>query len=144
MPISAALANDDIMLNIKPGEHGSTFGGNPLAASVALASLQVLVDEKLADNAEKQGQYFRKRLKETQKKTNIISEVRGKGLLNAIVIEPTRDGKTAWDFCLQLLTNGLLAKPTHGNIIRFAPPLVIKDEQMETCCDVIERTILEF
>jgi ornithine--oxo-acid transaminase len=141
MPISAALANDDIMLNIKPGEHGSTFGGNPLAASVALASLQVLVDEKLADNAEKQGQYFRKRLKETQKKTNIISAVRGKGLLNAIVIEPTQDGKTAWDVCLHLLENGLLAKPTHGNIIRFAPPLIINDEQMETCCDILDKVL---
>lgn len=142
MPISAALANDDIMLNIRPGEHGSTFGGNPLAAAVGLASLQVLVEENLAQNAEKQGNYFRKRMLEIQKKTSIITTVRGKGLLNAIVIQSTEKGKTAWDVCVQLMENGLLAKPTHGDIIRFAPPLIINDEEMETCCDIIEKVVL--
>lgn len=142
MPISAALANDDIMLNIRPGEHGSTFGGNPLAAAVATTALQVLVDEKMAENAEKQGQVFRKRMTQIQQKTNIVSAVRGKGLLNAIVIEPIKEGKTAWDVCISLMNNGLLAKPTHGNIIRFAPPLVINDEQMEECCGIIEMVVL--
>ena len=142
MPISAALANDEIMLNIRPGEHGSTFGGNPLAAAVATTALQVLVDEKMAENAEKQGQVFRKRMGQIQQKTNIVSAVRGKGLLNAIVIEPTKDGKTAWDVCISLMQNGLLAKPTHGNIIRFAPPLVINDEQMDECCGIIEKVVL--
>lgn len=142
MPISAALANDDVMLNIRPGEHGSTFGGNPLAAAVATTALQVLVDEKMAENAEKQGQVFRQRMGQIQQKTNIVSAVRGKGLLNAIVIEPTKDGKTAWDVCISLMKHGLLAKPTHGNIIRFAPPLVINDEQMDECCGIIEKVVL--
>ncbi|MBY0424371.1 MAG: aminotransferase class III-fold pyridoxal phosphate-dependent enzyme, partial [Cytophagales bacterium] len=111
---------------------------------VAMESLRVLVEEKLAENAETQGIYFRDRMRELQQKTNIVSAVRGKGLLNAIVIQPTADGKTAWDVCVRLMENGLLAKPTHGDIIRFAPPLVITKEQMETCCSLIEKTILEF
>jgi ornithine--oxo-acid transaminase len=119
MPISAALANDEIMLSIKPGEHGSTFGGNPLGCKVAIASLQVLVDERLADNAERLGRIFRDEMHKLMQKTDLITKVRGKGLLNAIVIRPTESGKTAWDVCLALKENGLLAKPTHGDIMNL-------------------------
>lgn len=143
-PVSAVLTNDEIMLTIKPGEHGSTFGGNPLACAVAMAALQVVKDENLAENSYKMGELFRKRMRALQEKTDIITLVRGKGLLNAIVIKPTKDGKTAWDVCEALKENGLLAKPTHGDIIRFAPPLVITEEQINTCCSIIEETILNF
>jgi ornithine--oxo-acid transaminase len=142
MPISAVLANDEVMLCIKPGEHGSTFGGNPLACAVAKEALQVLRDEKLDVNAEKMGQLFRKRMTELQTKTEIITTVRGKGLLNAIVIKPF-NGKTAYDVCLKLKENRLLAKQTHGDIIRFAPPLVINETQVNDACDIIEKTILD-
>jgi ornithine--oxo-acid transaminase len=143
-PVSAVLTRDEIMLTIKAGEHGSTFGGNPLACAVAMASLKVIKEEKLTENAAKQGERFRKRLNELKSKTAHIITVRGKGLLNAIVIKETKDGRTAWDVCLALKENGLLAKPTHGDIIRFAPPLVITDQQMDECCDIIEKTILNF
>ncbi len=142
MPISAVLANDEVMLCIKPGEHGSTFGGNPLACAVAKEALQVLRDEKLDVNAEKMGQLFRKRMTDLQAKTEIITTVRGKGLLNAIVIKPF-NGQTAYDVCLKLKENRLLAKQTHGDIIRFAPPLVINETQVNDACDIIEKTILD-
>jgi len=144
MPISAVLARDEIMLTIKPGEHGSTFGGNPLAAKVAIASLQVLVDEKLADNADRLGKIFRAEMNKLMQKTDVITEVRGKGLLNAIVIKKTDSGKTAWDVCLALKENGLLAKPTHGDIIRFAPPLVINEEELKFAVDIITKVIMNF
>jgi ornithine--oxo-acid transaminase len=141
MPVSAVLANDDIMLVIKPGEHGSTFGGNPLAAKVAIAALEVIKDEKLAENAEKLGKVFREGV--NQIKSEMIELVRGKGLLNAIVIKP-KNGKTAWDVCLALRDNGLLAKPTHEHIIRFAPPLVINEEQVKEAVAIIEKTLAQF
>ena len=143
-PVSAVLANDDIMLTIKPGEHGSTFGGNPLGAAVAIAALDVVKDEKLQENAEKLGKRFRERMTQLVEKSDLVNLVRGKGLLNAIVINDTEDSSTAWDICMALSRNGLLAKPTHGNIIRFAPPLVMTDTQLEECCDIIEKTIMEF
>lgn len=143
-PVSAVLADDHIMLTIKPGQHGSTFGGNPMACAVAQASLEVIRDEKLTENAYKMGELFRKRMTELQKKSDHVIAVRGRGLLNAIVIKPTNDGRTAWDVCVALKDNGLLAKPTHGDIIRFAPPLVINEAQLNECCDIIEKTILEF
>lgn len=138
MPISAVLANDDIMLVIKPGEHGSTFGGNPLAARVAVAALEVIRDEKLAENAERLGKIFRSELSNFNHP--MVELVRGKGLLNAIVIKPT-DGKEAWDVCLKMAENGLLAKPTHQHIIRFAPPLVINEEQLIQAIDIIKKSI---
>lgn len=144
-PVSAILADDEIMLTIKPGQHGSTYGGNPLACAVAKAAMQVLIDEKLADNAMEKGNVFRARMQQLiEKRPDLVKLVRGKGLLNAIVINDSEDSKTAWNICLQLAENGLLAKPTHGNIIRFAPPLVITDEQLNECCDIIEKTILNF
>ncbi|WP_156027174.1 ornithine--oxo-acid transaminase [Sporocytophaga myxococcoides] len=143
-PVSAVLADDHIMLTIKPGQHGSTFGGNPMACAVAQASLEVIRDEKLTENAFKMGELFRKRMTELQEKSDHVIAVRGRGLLNAIVIKPTNDGRTAWDVCVALKDNGLLAKPTHGDIIRFAPPLVINEAQLNECCDIIEKTILEF
>lgn len=142
LPISAVLANDEIMLTIKPGEHGSTYGGNPLACAVATAALEVLKEENLAENAQKMGEIFRARMEDLMKRSSLVSLVRGRGLLNAIVIKPFGDGKTAWDVCLLLKDNGLLAKQTHGDIIRFAPPLVINEEQMHEACDIIEKTIL--
>jgi ornithine--oxo-acid transaminase len=142
LPVSAVLANDEIMLTIKPGEHGSTYGGNPLACAVAMEALAVLKDENLADNAEKMGHIFRNRMTQFMQKTPLVTTVRGKGLLNAIVIQPFGNGKTAYDVCLMLKENGLLAKQTHGDIIRFAPPLVINEQQMNEACDIIERTIL--
>ena len=144
LPVSAVLADDDVMLCIKPGEHGSTFGGNPLACKVAQAALEVVIDEKLAEKAEDLGQIFRDELELRLGHLNIISKVRGKGLLNAIVINDTEDSSTAWDMCISLRDNGLLAKPTHGNIIRFAPPLVITKEQLLECIIIIENTIKSF
>ncbi len=143
-PVSAVLARDEIMLTIKPGEHGSTFGGNPLACAVAMAALKVVEDENLAENAEKLGQIFRKRMQNLVEKSDLVNLVRGKGLLNAIVINDDETSDTAWNICLKLRDNGLLAKPTHGNIIRFAPPLVMTEEQLHECCDIIEKTILGF
>jgi ornithine--oxo-acid transaminase len=142
LPISCVLADDEIMLVIKPGEHGSTFGGNPLAAAVVIEALEVIKDEKLADNAERLGKIFRNRMDALIGKTKLISLVRGKGLLNAIVINDTPESDTAWNLCLSFAKNGLLAKPTHGNIIRLAPPLVITEEQVHECCDIIEKSIL--
>lgn len=144
MPVSCVLADDAIMLLIKPGEHGSTFGGNPLAAAVCMESLQVVKDENLAENAEKQGILFRERMKALINKTSLITLVRGKGLLNAIVINDTPESDTAWKLCLDFARHGLLAKPTHGNIIRLAPPLIITEEQMHECCDIIEKCVLGF
>ncbi len=142
LPVSAVLANNQIMLTIKPGEHGSTYGGNPLACAVAMESLQVLLDEKLAENAEAMGLIFRNRMEQLKAKTNLVELVRGKGLLNAIVIKPFGNGKTAYDVCLAMKENGLLAKQTHGDIIRFAPPLTITETQLHDACDIIEKTIL--
>lgn len=144
MPISVVLANDEIMLVIKPGEHGSTFGGNPLAAAVCMEALQVVKDENLAENATRLGKIFRERINNTLKKTKLITQVRGKGLLNAIVVNDTPESETAWNLCLKFAENGLLAKPTHGNIIRLAPPLVITEEQIHECCDIIEKSVLAF
>ena len=143
-PVSAVLADDEIMLVIKPGEHGSTFGGNPIAANVAMAALKIIKDENLIENAARMGEIFRSRMMALKAKTGLVTLVRGKGLLNAIVIKPTADGRTAWDVCVALKDNGLLAKPTHGDIIRFAPPLVINEAQLHECCDIIEKTILAF
>lgn len=138
LPVSAVLADDEIMLTIKPGEHGSTYGGNPLACKVAMEAMKVVIDEDLAGNAERLGNILREELKKI--KSDRITTVRGKGLLNAIVIKE-KDGIDAWDVCLRLKDNGLLAKPTHGDIIRFAPPLVITDEQLGECISIIRRTI---
>ena len=143
-PVSAVLANDDIMNVIKPGQHGSTFGGNPIACAVAVAALDVVEEEKLSERAEDLGQLFRSEIEKLIEKTDLITKVRGKGLLNAILINDTPDSKTAWNLCLQLKENGLLAKPTHGNIIRLAPPLVISEEQLLDCVRIIEKTVLEF
>ncbi|MCC6251846.1 MAG: ornithine--oxo-acid transaminase [Bacteroidia bacterium] len=140
-PVSAVLCNDNVMLTIKPGEHGSTFGGNPLACKVAMAALKVLKDENLAERAEYLGNILRKELRAI--KGNVITTVRGKGLLNAIVINE-KEGKNAWDICIDLMKNGLLAKPTHGNIIRFAPPLVMTEEELRDCIEIIKKTILSF
>ncbi len=144
LPVSAVLARDEIMLTVKPGEHGSTFGGNPLACRVAMKALQVLRDEKMTENAYDMGIIFRDRMNALVDKCDLVSLVRGRGLLNAIVINDTEDSSTAWDICVALKENGLIAKPTHGNIIRFAPPLVITEEQLHECCDIIDRTITEF
>lgn len=141
MPVSCVLADDEIMLTIKPGEHGSTYGGNPIAAKVSMAALQVIKDEKLEENAERLGKIFRERMKAI--KSDMVELVRGKGLLNAVVIAP-KNGKTAWDVCLKLRDNGLLAKPTHEHIIRFAPPLVINEEQLIEAIGIIEKTLKEF
>lgn len=143
-PVSAVLANDDIMDVITPGTHGSTFGGNPLASKVAIAALEVVKDEQLAQNARKLGKTFRNRMENLIKKTDLVATVRGKGLLNAIVINDHPTSSTAWDICMALKDNGLIAKPTHGNIIRFAPPLIMTEEQLHECCDIIEKTILDF
>ena len=143
-PVSAVLANDDIMLCIKPGEHGSTFGGNPLACAVGIAALEVIRNEGLAENAMRLGKLFRARMQALVDKSDLVNLVRGKGLLNAIVINDHEESKTAWNICVALRDNGLLAKPTHGNIIRFAPPLVMTEEELHECCDIIERTILNF
>lgn len=143
-PVSAVLADKEIMDVIKPGQHGSTFGGNPLGAKVAIAALEVVRDEKLAQNARRLGGLFRERMQKMIDKYSIAKLVRGKGLLNAVVINDSEESSTAWDICVKLAENGLLAKPTHGNIIRFAPPLVMTEEQLHECCDIIERVISEF
>lgn len=144
LPVSAVLANDEIMLCLKPGEHGSTFGGNPLACAVAVAALEVVKDERLDKRAMELGVIFRERMEKLVEKSELVTLVRGKGLLNAIVINDQEDSMTAWNICVALKENGLLAKPTHGNIIRFAPPLVITEAELGICCDIIEKTILEF
>ncbi len=143
-PVSAVLANDHIMSVIKPGQHGSTFGGNPIAAKVAIAALEVVRDEKLAENAQRLGVLFRKEMQRIIDGSDLVTTVRGKGLLNAIIINDTPESSTAWDLCVALKENGLLAKPTHGNIIRFAPPLVMDEEQLMECVSIIEKTIKEF
>jgi ornithine--oxo-acid transaminase len=144
LPVSLVLCDDEVMMVLKPGEHGSTFGGNPLAAAVCMEALQVVKDERLAENAERLGSLFRDRMQALIQKSNLISLVRGKGLLNAIVINDLPESETAWNICMALAENGLLAKPTHGNIIRFAPPLVMTEEQLHECCDIIERVILNY
>lgn len=143
-PVSAVLANDEIMNVIKPGQHGSTFGGNPVAAAVAIAALEVVQEEKLAENAERLGVIFREKLAEYITTSTIATLVRGKGLLNAVVINDTEESDTAWNICMKLAENGLLAKPTHGNIIRFAPPLVMNEEQLLDCVSIIISTLKEF
>ncbi len=143
-PVSAVLANDSIMEVIKPGQHGSTFGGNPIAAAVAMEALEVVKDEKLSENAEQLGILFRQQLDDYIKTSNIVTQVRGKGLLNAIVINDSEESKTAWNICLKLKENGLLAKPTHGNIIRFAPPLVMREDQILECISIIVDTLKVF
>ena len=143
-PVSAVLANNAIMEVIRPGNHGSTFGGNPLACAVAMAALEVVRDEELALNAERLGKLFREEMEKLIEETELVTLIRGKGLLNAIVIDDTEDSSTAWDLCLALKENGLLAKPTHGNIIRFAPPLVMTEEQLLECVAIIRKTVLEF
>lgn len=140
-PVSAVLADDDIMLTIKPGEHGSTFGGNPLAARVAYAALKVVEEENLAERAEKLGKIFRAEMEKIE--SDMIETVRGKGLLNAVVIKP-KNGKTAWDVCVKMMENGLLAKPTHNDIIRFAPPLVITEEELMQAVDIIKKSLKAF
>lgn len=143
-PVSAVLANNEIMNVIKPGQHGSTFGGNPIACAVAIAALDVVEQEKLSERAEKLGRLFRSEIQKIIEKSSLITKVRGKGLLNAILINDSPESSTAWNLCLQLKENGLLAKPTHGNIIRLAPPLVITEEQLLDCVKIIEKTISEF
>jgi ornithine--oxo-acid transaminase len=143
LPVSAVLANNEVMLTIKPGEHGSTYGGNPLACAVAMEALKVLKDEKLVENSEKLGIVFREEMKKLQDETDLVTHVRGKGLFNAIIIKE-KNGKTAWDVCVKFAENGLLAKPTHGDIIRFAPPLVITKEQLMECVAIIRKVILSF
>ncbi|WP_029295389.1 ornithine--oxo-acid transaminase [Chryseobacterium hispalense] len=143
-PVSAVLADNEIMNVIKPGQHGSTFGGNPIACAVAVAALDVVQEEKLSERAEELGKLFRSEIEKVIEKTDLITKVRGKGLLNAILINDTPESSTAWNICLKLKENGLLAKPTHGNIIRLAPPLVITEEQLLDCVKIIEKTILSF
>jgi len=143
-PVSAVLADNDVMLCIQPGEHGSTFGGNPLACVVAKKALEVVIEEDLANNANVLGERFRNGMNSLISKTDLVEKVRGKGLLNAIIINDSPESTTAYDICLALRDNGLLAKPTHGNIIRFAPPLVINEQQMDECISIIESTILNF
>ena len=144
IPASAVLADDEIMLCIKPGEHGSTFGGNPLASSVCHAALKVIIDEKLSENSYLLGKRFRKSLNSYVEKSSIVLKIRGKGLLNAIEIDNRSDKEIAWKICLELKNNGLLAKPTHGNIIRFAPPLVITEKQLDQCIGIIIHTLETF
>jgi ornithine--oxo-acid transaminase len=143
-PVSAVLANDNIMNVIKPGQHGSTFGGNPIAAAVAVAALEVVEEEKLAENAEYLGKIFRQKIGDYITNSSIATLVRGKGLLNAILINDTEESETAWNICMALRDNGLLAKPTHGNIIRFAPPLVMNEQQLLECVSIIIRTLKQF
>lgn len=143
-PVSAVLANDEIMNVIKPGQHGSTFGGNPIAAAVAMAALDVVKDESLAQNAKRLGELFRSLMNEYISKSTIVKSIRGRGLLNAILINDTEESDTAWNICVALKNNGLLAKPTHGNIIRFAPPLVMTKTQLIECVDIITKTLKDF
>jgi ornithine--oxo-acid transaminase len=144
LPISAVLSSDEIMLTIEPGQHGSTYGGNPLACRVAQAALEVIKEEKLPENAFKLGNMFREEIGSIVQKSDLLDLVRGKGLLNALVINDSPQSSTALDICHDLKDNGLLAKPTHGNIIRFAPPLIINESELLQCCNIIERTILNF
>lgn len=144
LPVSAILADDEIMGVIKPGQHGSTFGGNPLAARVGVAALEVIENENLAEKAEVLGQLFRKEMNRIIGQTDLVTKVRGKGLLNAILINDTPESTTAWDLCIAMKDNGLIAKPTHGNIIRFAPPLVMTEKELMECVAIIEKTIMEF
>ncbi len=143
-PVSAVLANDKVMGVLKPGQHGSTFGGNPLACAVAIAALEVVKEEKLAENAQKLGEIFRTEVQKIIDKSDLLLCVRGKGLLNAILVNDTEDSSTAWDICLKLRDNGMLAKPTHGNIIRLAPPLVMTEKELYDCISIIKETIEEF
>ena len=143
-PVSCVLADDVIMLLLKPGEHGSTFGGNPLAAAVCVEALQVVKDENLVENAGKLGKVFRDRMQGLIQKSKLVTQVRGKGLLNAIVINDSPQSQTAWNLCIEFSKNGLLAKPTHGNIIRLAPPLVITEEQIHECCDILEKVVISY
>jgi ornithine--oxo-acid transaminase len=143
-PVSAVLADDEIIMVIKPGQHGSTFGGNPIAAKVAIAALDAVEEEGLIQNARRLGHIFRKEMNRIIETSDLVAKVRGKGLLNAIVVNDTEDSPTAWNLCVALKENGLLAKPTHGNIIRFAPPLVITEDQLLECVGIIERTIKNF
>ena len=143
-PVSAVLTSHEIMLTIKPGEHGSTYGGNPLGCKVAMAALRIVKDEMLAENADLMGNYFREKLNQYILKSNIIKLIRGKGLLNAIVINDDEDSNTAWNICLKLKENGLLAKPTHGNIIRFAPPLIINKNQIDQAVEIIIKSVYEY
>ena len=143
-PVSAILASDEIMLTIKPGEHGSTFGGNPVACQVAIAALNVIKEENLSENAQKMGVIFRKKLNEYAAESNLVTKVRGKGLLNAIIINDKEDSNKAWEICLEMSNRGLLAKPTHGNIIRFAPPLIINKDELEECINIIISSLKEF
>ena len=143
-PVSAVLANDEIMNVIKPGQHGSTYGGNPMACAISTAALDVVLEENLSEKAEQLGKLFRSEIEKIIAKSDLITKVRGKGLLNAILINDTPESSTAWNICLKLKENGLLAKPTHGNIIRLAPPLVITEQQLLECAQIIEKTILEF
>ncbi|HNM26408.1 MAG TPA: aminotransferase class III-fold pyridoxal phosphate-dependent enzyme, partial [Saprospiraceae bacterium] len=145
LPASAVLSSDKVMLTLRPGEHGSTFGGNPLACAVAIEALRVVEDENLAENAEKLGVVFRRRMNALmEKRPDLITGVRGRGLLNAVLVNDTEESETAWNICLALADNGLLAKPTHGNIIRFAPPLVMTETQMNECCSIIEQVFTRF
>ena len=143
-PVSAVLADNEIMNVIKPGQHGSTFGGNPLAAKVATAALEVVRDEKLAQRARKLGELFRSEMNRIIENTDLVNKVRGKGMLNAILVNDTPDSETAWKICVAMKENGLIAKPTHGNIIRFAPPLVMTEDQLMECVSIIEKTLNEF
>ena len=142
-PVSVVLADDEVMMNLKPGEHGSTFGGNPIAANVVVAALEVVKEEKLAENAMELGKLFREEMQKLSS-NNLVKAVRGKGLLNAVEINDLPESDTAWNICVQLKENGLLAKPTHGNIIRFAPPLIITKEQVMECCNIISNTFARF
>ncbi|MCB0277759.1 MAG: ornithine--oxo-acid transaminase, partial [Calditrichaeota bacterium] len=144
LPVSAVLARDEIMLTIKPGEHGSTYGGNPLACKVAIAALEVLKEEKLAERADELGKVFRARMQKLVDDLDFVTHVRGRGLLNAVIIKPLADGRTAWDVCVALKEAGVLAKPTHGDIIRFAPTLVISREELEWAMDRIEEVLRNF
>ena len=144
MPVSAVLADDEVMLTIKPGQHGSTYGGNPLACKVAVTALEVLKNEKMTENAFTLGEAFRERMGQLVERCDLVEGVRGRGLLNALLINDTPESTTAWDICVKMKDNGLLAKPTHGNIIRFAPPLTITEEELAACCEIIEQTVLDF
>ena len=144
LPVSAVLADDEIMMCIKPGEHGSTYGGNPLACAVAKTALEVIKEENLEQNAMEMGNHFRNNLEKLKNDTNLVKLIRGKGLLNALVINDSETSSTAWDICIRMKDNGLIAKPTHGNIIRFAPPLVINREQIDQSCQIIKKSILEY
>ena len=144
LPVSAVLSSDEIMLTIKPGQHGSTYGGNPLACKVAQTALSVIIEEKMVENSYNLGKIFRSKVAQTMERTNLIKEVRGKGLLNAIEINDSPNSRTAWNICIELKNNGLLAKPTHGNIIRFAPPLVINEQSILRACEIIETSFLAY